>query len=104
MTPYTIAEAGAKLGLSPNGVRYRIKKGELKGRRTAKGWRVYLNGDEPAAEKPMTTESTITDIADEMIALGRRLKRAIKEHDAEVARETIVDFANSIAEAAERGR
>lgn len=104
---YTVADAAAKLGLTVNGVRYRMKTGELRGRKTAKGWRVYLNGNEPAAEKPekpMTTENVLVDIADEMIALGRRLKKAVKEHDAGVRREAITDFARTLAETVEKGR
>jgi hypothetical protein len=37
-----------------------------------------------------------------LISLGKRLKKAIKEHDAEVSRDTIVDFAATLAETAKR--
>lgn len=106
MTAYTRQEAAVLLGLTPNGVMYRIKKGELKGRKTTKGWRVYLNGNEaiPEMRKIEDGNDELIEIANELIGMGKRLKRAIKEHDADVRRETIVDFAASIAEAAERGR
>jgi hypothetical protein len=99
---YTIEDAAKKLGMTGGGVRYRLKTGVLKGRHTEKGWRVYLNEDEQPPEAEIRDE--LMEIGDELIAIGKRLKRAIKEHDAEVRRETIVDFAASIAEAAERGR
>jgi hypothetical protein len=103
MSSYTITDAAKLLGMTNNGVRYRLKIGELKGRKTAKGWRVYLNGNDEQPPEPEISDE-LTEIGDELIAIGRRLKRAIKEHDAEVRRETIIDFAASIAEAAERGR
>ena len=99
MTAYTIKEAAAQLGLTPNGVMYRVKKGDIKARQTTKGWRVYLNGDGPTEKV-----DELTKIGNELISLSRRLKRAIKEHDAEVRRDTIVDFAASLAESVERGR
>src|SRR4030095_3922539 len=100
---YTVEDAAKKLGLSGGGVRYRLKTGALKGRQTEQGWRVYLNGDEETPE-PEIMGDELVEIADDLIAIGKRLKRAIKEHDAEIRRETIIDFAASIAEAAERGR
>jgi predicted transcriptional regulator len=105
MSPsYTVNEAAEELGITANGVRYRLKTGVIKGRRTNKGWRVYLNGDEVEQPPEPEISDELMEIGDELIAIGKRLKRAIKEHDAEVRRETIVDFAASIAEAAERGR
>jgi DNA-binding Lrp family transcriptional regulator len=106
MKGYTVKEAAEKLGISPEAARQRLYSGSLQGRKLKRGWVVYLNGNEPATEKPPAPDISdeLTEIGDELIAIGRRLKRAIKEHDAEVRRETIIDFAASIAEAAEKGR
>lgn len=105
---YTVADTAAKLGMTQNGVRYRMKTGQLKGRKTAKGWRVYLNGNEPVpawqAGNKEEENDPLIEIADELISLGRRLKKAVKEHDAEVRRETITDFARNLAETIEKGR
>lgn len=103
---YTIKEAAEELGMTTAGVRYRMKTGVIKAKKKGNRWTVYLNGDEPASERPVESEATdeLIEIGNELITIGRRLKRAIKEHDAEVRRETIIDFAASIAEAAERGR
>ena len=103
MTSYSITDAAKLLGMTTSGVRYRIKTGKLNGRETAKGWRVYMNGDEPAAERREDHDPLI-DIADELIGLGRRLKKAVKEHDAAIRRDTIVEFATTLAEEAKRGR
>jgi DNA-binding Lrp family transcriptional regulator len=102
---YTISEAAERLGISAPAARQRLYSGTLKGRKLKKGWVVYLNGNEPAAEKPPTPDDSdpLVQLADEMISLGRRLKRAIKEHDAAVRRDTIVEFATSVAEAAKKG-
>jgi predicted DNA-binding transcriptional regulator len=100
----TIAEAAEQLGITPAAARQRLYSGTLKGRKLKKGWIVYLNGNEPVPEMKKIEEGNdpITEIADEMISLGRRLKKAMKEHDAEVRRDTIVDFAATLAETAKR--
>jgi Bacterial regulatory protein, Fis family. len=104
----TVSEAAEKLGISPNGIRYKLKTGQLRGRYTGKGWRVYgLNGDEPVPELEKVAEGTgdpLVEIGDKLIALGRELKRAIKAHDEKVRQEAITDFATTLAETVQKGR
>jgi hypothetical protein len=100
----SVAEAAGQLGISTSAVRYQINSGKLRGRLTNKGWRVYgLNGDAPEKEETQHVD-TIEIIADEMIALGRRLKRALKVHDERVRQEAITDFATTLAETVQKGR
>lgn len=98
-----VSEAAEKLGLSATGVRYKIQKGTLKGRWTNEGWRVYLNGDD-TPESDTTSVDTIEVIADEIVTLGKRLKRALKHHDDRVRQEAIADFATTLAETVKKGR
>jgi hypothetical protein len=101
----SIAQASVRLGISPAAARQRLYAGTLKGRKLKRGWVVYLNGNEPAAPKPPSPDISdpLVQLADELISIGRRLKRSIKEHDAAVRRDTIVEFATSVAEAAKKG-
>lgn len=110
----TVWEAADQLGMTPGMVRNRLKKGELKGRKVKANrgqgyeWRVILNGDEPVPElKPVPKEGEVdplTSIAEEFIALGKRLKRAIKYHDERVRQKAITDFATTLAETVQKGR
>jgi hypothetical protein len=100
----SVNEAAEELGMSGGGVRYRMKTGVLESRWTNVGWQVHLNGDEPVPEMHKAEEGNdpLIEFADELISLGRKLKKVIKEHDAEVRRDTIVDFAATLAETAKR--
>jgi hypothetical protein len=99
----TVSEAAEKLGMSRAGVRYQLLNGKLRGRQTNKGWRVYgLNGDEP--EETPEISDPLEEIADQLIVLGRGLKRAIKTHDEKVRQKAIEDFATTLAETVQKGR
>jgi hypothetical protein len=108
---YSVKDAAAVLGMTTGQVRGRIIRGELKARkikaRRGQGyeWRVTLNGNEAAPEMRKVAEGTddpLVSIGNELISLGRRLKRAVREHDAEVRRETIVEFAATLAESVQK--
>ena len=102
----TVSEAAEKLGISTSAIRYQINAGKLRGRLTNKGWRVYgLNGDEPVPELTKVAEGDpLMEIGDELIALGKKLKRAVKAHDERVRQEAITDFATTLAETVQKGR
>jgi hypothetical protein len=104
---FTVNEAAEELGISGGGVRYRMKTGALEGRWKNDRWEVHLNGDEavaPASPPEPEISDELTEIADDLIAIGRRMKRAIKEHDADVRREAVIDFAATLAETVGKGR
>jgi hypothetical protein len=101
----TTAEAAEILGISDSAVRQRIMAGTMKGRKNKSGRiMVMLNGNEPAEEKQEARPvDTLEVIGDDMIDLGRRLKKAIKEHDAKVRQEAISEFATTLAETVQKG-
>ena len=96
---YTVQEAAYLLGITTSGVRQRIKSGTLKGKQGSdRRWTVYLNGDESDADVTMEdVVDPITEIADELIALGKRLKKVVKEHDEYIRNETIVNLGETLA-------
>jgi hypothetical protein len=110
MKGYTVKEAAKLLGLSGGQVRHRLNEGNLKGRKVKapRGvgyeWRVYLNGNEPAEEKKETpdTRDPLEQIADEIVAIGKRLKSAVKEHDDKVRRDTIQELGASLVQNARK--
>lgn len=99
----TVAEAAKILGITDAAVRQRVYSGSLKGKKLSSGKiMVMLNGDEPAAPKRITTDP-VELIAEELISLGRRLKKAVKEHDDKIRREVIEDIGASLMENAKKG-
>lgn len=103
MSALSVAEAAEQLGISTAAVRQRLYTGSLKGRKTQKGWHVYLNGDE--LEKPPSPEinDPLEIIADQLILLGKELKKSIKYHDAQVRQQAISEFATTLAETVQKG-
>jgi hypothetical protein len=105
---YTTREAAEHLGLTRSQVRSRILSGELKSRRVKANrgqgyeYRVYLNGNE--AEATPEISDPLVEIGDELIKLGRKLKRAVKAHDDRVRQEAITEFATTLAETVQKGR
>jgi uncharacterized protein with von Willebrand factor type A (vWA) domain len=89
--------------MTPASIRYRIQSGELNAKKVkaprGRGyeWRVYLDEEDQVASTEDVVDD-LTQIGDELIAMGKRLKRAIKEHDEYVRRETIAEVGQSLAE------
>jgi predicted site-specific integrase-resolvase len=96
----TVNEAANRLGVSTSAVRQRVKAGTLKGRKTTKGVIIYLE-DEDSSEAELI--DPIAEVADELIMLGKRLKRAVKDHDDYVRRETITEIGIQLADSAKKG-
>ena len=53
----TLIEAGAALGISPDAVRMRIKRGSMQGEKDAEGrWLVWVDAEQAAAEREAERE------------------------------------------------
>lgn len=106
----TTVEAAEILGITDSAVRQRIKAGTLKGRKRGNRIMVTVNGDEPVPELTKVADGTddtrdpLEIMADELISLGKRFKRAIKYHDEQIRKNAITDFATTLAETVQKGR
>jgi predicted ArsR family transcriptional regulator len=60
-TPFTIADAADRLGLSSEAIRMRLKRGTLNGAKVDGRWVVYLGTHEQATEQQPTTDHTPTE-------------------------------------------
>ncbi len=57
----TLIEAGQALGISPDAVRMRVKRGSLQGEKDAEGrWRVWVDVEQAAAEREAEREPDAT--------------------------------------------
>lgn len=111
----SVSEAAERLGVTRHTIQDMIARGDLRARkvkgRGPTGFEFRIdpadlprrrNGHAETAEKPEPKKETdpLMAIADDLIALGRRLRSVVKEHDAEVRRSAVAEIGKSLVEGA----
>jgi excisionase family DNA binding protein len=98
-TPISITEAADRLGISEDGVRKRIKKGQLRGIKSGKSWQVFLeplesiqNGSgtsgtslSPSRNRQSDTDLLIQELRSEVEFLRSQLQEQLAAKDRQIA-------------------